>query len=466
MGVFYTLGERRVRAGVYQRYTNVGGVEYAGAINGIVAAVIKADWGPLNTVVTLENENQVNEIFGYGGTTDVLREIFRGGAIKVFAVRIGTGGTKGTATLKDGAATDVLTLNNKYEGARTFSYTVRPLLGDATRKEFILLEDAEVLEKYTVNATGAIDALVEALSGSSYVEATKLATGDGTLADVAQASLSAGTDVTNTTTNYSTAFNLLEPYVFNVITVDTNDTDVHVLLAAFANRIYAQGTMNFAIVAEPLSVDFETRLNHATAFNDYNIIYFGHGWKDITGKLYDGFLAAARLAGVIAATPSNETVTRRVIQYATELPEMLTNDQAERAIKGGMVTLRALSTGAIAVEKGVTTLVNPAGQDDEGWKKIKRCKVRFEAFQRISDTLEKYIGIPNDEDSWALIVQTIRGILREMEAERKIRRGSDARISPVYLPEGESAWFDIILNDIDSLEVIYLNYQLRFSPNR
>ena len=44
----FVVGETKIRPGVYTRYENAGGVEIAGAANGIGAAVIRANWGPLN----------------------------------------------------------------------------------------------------------------------------------------------------------------------------------------------------------------------------------------------------------------------------------------------------------------------------------------------------------------------------------------------------------------------------------
>ena len=468
MGKFYVAGEKKLRPDVYQRYTNVGGVELAGAINGIVATVVKSSWGPLRKVITLENQAEADKILGIGGTTDVIREIFKGGAIKVYAVRLGSTGSKSTSKLNDEDGMAAINISTKYDGDRVFSYIIRNILGSENRMEFILLEGTEVVEKRAFDKENSVDNLIVELKDSNYLIASKADeySGSGILKQVTQERMNAGTNPETTTQSYSNAFELLEPYIFNTICVDTDDTAAHTLLAAFTERIYMNGTMNFAVVGEPRSVDFETRLKHSKSYNDYNVVYFGHSWKDLNGDVFEGYLGTARIAGLIAAVPSNETITRRSIKGAVEILEPLTNDQIERSIKSGMITLRYNRQGVIVIEKGITTLVSPEGQDDEGWKKVKRCKVRFEAFQRISDTLEKYIGIPNDDDSWALIIQTIRGVLKEMAGERKIFADFDAWLDPLYPPEGDSAWFIIRINDIDSLEQIYLNYHLRFSPNR
>ena len=50
--------------------------------------------------------------FGTGGTTDALREAFYGGAVKLIAVRVGNGGTVGSASLA--CATGKAKLSTKY----------------------------------------------------------------------------------------------------------------------------------------------------------------------------------------------------------------------------------------------------------------------------------------------------------------------------------------------------------------
>ena len=56
---------------------------------------------------------------------------------------------------------------------------------------------------------------------------------------------------------------------------------------------------------------------------------------------------------------------------------MLTNSQYEQTIDAGMLTFSTSSAGNVWIESAVTTLNMPQGEDDEGWKKIKRTKIRI-----------------------------------------------------------------------------------------
>ena len=121
----FTIGETKVRPGVYHRYENAGNVSLAGAINGIGAGVFQANWGPMNEVVELEPSSKVNQIFGSGKTEDLITEMFNGGITSGFFVRAGTGGTVPTITLKNEEEADAGTLQGAYVGDRAFTVTIR-----------------------------------------------------------------------------------------------------------------------------------------------------------------------------------------------------------------------------------------------------------------------------------------------------------------------------------------------------
>lgn len=478
MGIFFTAGERKKRAGVYQRYENVGGSSVAGAVDGICAITFRSNWGSLGEVMTFDNIEDVNNVIGDGGasgTVAAIKELFNGEAITVLGVRLGNGGTKGTATLKDttsGTAVDAVTLTLKHEGNRAFDFSIRDVLGDETNREFVLFENNVVKEKITfpVSADQEVDSLIAAINkDSNYLTAAKVSEYEGTgkLALVSTQAVTPGTNPNVTNGDYSKAFSLLEPHRWNTICVDTNETEVHSLLVAYMNRVYQEGKMAFAVVGEPTSVNLTDRMNHAKQYNDYNVVYVGGGWVDSSGEKIEGYRAVARIAGMVASISSNLSLTHKAITNAVSPIELLTNGQFEQAIDSGMLTFSTSSTGSVWIENGITTLVAPDGNDDEGWKKIKRTKIRFELMTRASDSVEPLIGkINNTSDGRSNIIQTIQGLLNNMVAEGKLLAGATVEVDGANPPEGDSAWFNIVADDIDSLEKIYLTFNFRFSPNQ
>ena len=479
MGIFFTVGEKKVRPGVYQRYENRGTGPLAGAVNGIVAAVYKSNWGPVGVVETIGSDEAGSLTARLGGgsnnTTAVITEAFNGGATTVLAVRLGNGGTNGTLTLKDTTSetpAGAINLTTKYPGTRTFKVTIREKLGDSTAREFLVTEGDMVREKieFLASEAGEVDELIASINdSSSYFTAEKTGSysGTGKLALIAEQEITAGTDPTTNTEAYSEAFNLLEPYRFNVLVTDSNDVAVHALLAAYISRVYQGGKIEcFGIVAEPTSVSLDDRMSHAKAFNDYNMVYIGGGWTDAQGIRYEGYLAGARMAGMIAAVPSNQSLTHTAISGATEPLERLTDSQFKATIQAGMLTFSTSAEGTVWVESAITTLVTPSGEDDEGWKKIKRTKIRKELMARVGDSVEPLIGkINNDSDGQANIIKIAKGVCETMKNEKKLLDGYSVELDEANPPEGDSAWFLIYADDIDSIEKAYFVYGFRYSAN-
>lgn len=471
MASFFIVGEKKTRPGVYLRYENYGTPPIAGVDDGKCAAVFRSNWGPVGQAVVLEQFEDIAKKYGDGGesgTTAVPMEQFKGGARLVYAIRLGNGGTQGMYNIEDEQSETVLRLILKYPGSRKLSLTIRPTLADENITELLIIEGTEQLEKITFdNTKNSVEALMAAFQskGSNYFTLTKLKDSSEKLQTINQKEIEGGEDPIVNVAAYSAAFEVLEAYRWNVLSLDTVDTQIQNVMQLFLNRIYNGGKFCMGVIGEPTSIDFDTRLQHASAYNDYQIVYVGNGFTDISGNVYEGYMAAARIAGLIAGTPSNESITHAAITGAVELTEMLTNNQYERAIKAGALMFSVSAADTVWVEQGINTLVLPTAKEDDGWKKIKRVKVRFELFQRLNDTVEVLIGrINNDPDGRMTIVQVSNGVCQTMVAEKKLLAGAHVELDTDNPPEGDSAWFLVYADDIDALEKMYYAFKFRFAP--
>lgn len=470
MGTF-TIGEKKIRPGEYHRIENGGGIEAAGARNGIIAGTIKANWGPLGEVVVFDPSTSVKKVYGSGNTEDLITEMFKGGASRGYFVREGSGGTYGNITLKDDAteATNAVTITAKYVGARAFTVSIRDSLINTTKRECIVYDGISEFEKVTFDKNpsgGEPAALVAAFASSENFTAEKVADGSGRLASVTQSAFTAGTNPIVDNDAYSAALDALEPYAFNVLCVDTEDITVHALAQAFVDRIYAAGLYPTIVLSEKSGTTntLAVRMGHAASYNDAKVIYVLNGGEDTRGNKQEGYLNAARIGGIIAAVPANQSVTHYVVSGYAGLSEALTNTQIETALQSGCLVLTTNSSGQVWIEQGINTLTTPSGDEDEGWKKIRRVKTRFELMQRIGDTVEQLVGkVNNDTDGRAAVIAAGQGIINAMIAEKKISAGTmtEDESNPA---KGDSAWFVIAVDDIDSTEKFYLTYRFRFAP--
>ena len=470
MAVFYNVGENKMRPGVYQRHVNVGFDAIGGSQDGICAIPIQANWGPLGKVVknTLASDltNTYGEgTYGTGYTVPAAAEMMKGGASAVYTYRLGTGGKQATKEITTG-----LTATAKYPGTMPISLAVKEKLGDSATKQLLVYADNTLVETwdFAVSTTAEGANLISAAAKSNYITVTGSAATVPAMA-VASGAMTGGENPTVTNEDYSKAFAALEPYYYNVIALDVDDDEnmtLSLLLQAYLDNAFKLGKLGFAVVGEKTTVDFETRLAHSRAFNDTKVVYLGGGW--LTGsENKDGVMAICHTAGVVASTPSNQGITHLVVNGATDLCEALTFSQYEQAIEAGMLMVSMSADGSIWYDSGITTLTKPeAGTQDDGWKKIRRAKVRFELIHRLDIALNPKVGrVSADTDGIADIVQTGMRVVDAMVSEGKLAVGAVFCEDPNNPYTGDSAWFIIQVDDIDSLEKIYLQYQFRYSQN-
>lgn len=470
MAVFFNEGETKVRPGVYQRHTNIGFNAVISSQDGYCAIPIQASWGPLGKVVRNIVANDLTKnygsgTYGAGYTVPAASAMFDGGASVVYTYRLGTGGKQASKEL------DGLTVTAKYPGTMAISVAVQEKLGDKTTKKFQVYAGTTLVEEFPFAADGKAEGenLVAAAANSKYVIVTGSATTVEVLA-VASGALEGGENPTVTNEDYSKAFAAFEPYYYNTIALDVDDPDMtlSLMLQAYLANAYKLGKLGMAVVGDKATVDFETRCAHAKAFNDCKVVYLGGGWMSGT-ESKDGVMAICYTAGVIASTPSNQGIVHTVINGATELcGETLTFAQYEDAIAAGMLLPAMSNDGSIWYDSGINTLITPdEGTQDLGWKKIRRVKVRFELMDRLDRTLAPKVGrVSAGTDGIADIVQAGQRVLDAMaNNEGKLKRGAQFIEDKANPASGDSAWFIIQADDIDSLEKIYLQYQFRYSQD-
>ena len=468
MAIFFNEGEQKTRPGVYQRHTNSGFNAPISSQDGFCAIPVQAAWGPVGKVVrnimaSDLTKNYGTGTYGTGYTVPAANAMFEGGASTVYTYRLGTGGEKGSKEITTG-----LTATAKYPGTMAVSVAVQEKLGDSTTKIFQVYAGNALVEEFSFAADGAAEGanLIAAAKNSKYVDVTGEAA-TVTVLPVASGALEGGTNPTVTNEDYSKAFAAFEPYWYNTIALDVDDPDMALgfLLQTYMSNAFKLGKLGMAVLGDKTTVDFETRIAHAKALNDCKIIYLGGGWMSGTENK-DGVMAICYTAGVIAATPSNQGIVHTIINGATELCEPLTNAQYVDAIASGMLMVSMSSDGSIWYDSGINTLITPdEATQDLGWKKIRRTKVRFEMIDRLDRTLAPKVGrVSAGTDGIADIVQSGQRVLDTMaNSEGKLQRGATFAEDKSNPATGDSAWFIIQADDIDSLEKIYLHYQFRYS---
>ncbi len=463
----FVIGEEKVRPGAYFNISRNDSNTSADIVNGVTAVVFKADFGPLLDVRKLNADTDYGSIYGTGLTTDAIKEAVAGGAKEIIACRVGHGGTNASIDLNDKDGEAAVKISAMYPGDKKFAVTIREKITDSLAKECIIYTGTKEFVKFAFPAgEGEAAAVAEGLAKSESF-AVSLVSGKekAELANISQETFTKGENPEVTTEDYSDAFAAIEPYVFNTICVDTEDTVIHLLLAAFLNRIFEAGSLAQGVVAEKYTVDLDKRIEHALGFNDEKMHYVLNARVNEEGKEIDGYQTAARIAGMIGACASNSSLTHTVINGFTDILERLTNTQIVDAEKKGCLVLSVSSKNQVWIDNAINTLTVFTEDKDEGWRKIRRVKTRFELTRRVNDITDDLVGkVDNDSNGRKTIVSQIQGVGKSMVEEGKLVSCTVTE-STVYTADGDSAWFNIDVIDKDSAEHLYMMFRFQFSTN-
>lgn len=461
MAGYFNLGETKIRPGGYFHVTTEPKDKF-GAIDGVVACLFQATMGPVGEVQVLNARHGYEKTFGNAGTTDVMKEALRGGALKLIAVRVGTGGTPGTVKLATGGEGKIA-ITCKSVGNQAYSVTIRTKLIDSTLKEVVFYLGTTELEKYTfVASDNEVAACVEAINLSKNFSAVAEEGATGVVTKVSQSAFTVGTQPTVTAAQYSAALEQIEKYFFNTICVDTVDPSIHALVSSFLDRIYDKGQFGTAVVAMNHQTDISVRRAAAEGFNDYKMIFVLNPWVREGDAVYDGYQTAAYIAGLYAAKPANSSLTHMVLPY-TEILEPLTNTEMEDAELTGCLVLSTSTEDDVWIDYAINTLVEPDDEHDDGWKKMRRTKTRFEQLYRMNAQMEALVGkVDNDTNGRATIVAKLQAIGNKMIQEGKLLYVNVTE-STTYPADGDSCWFDTDTVDLDSAEHIYNTYHFKYS---
>lgn len=467
----FMVGETKIRPGAYFNIQMGGRRQTAETYDGTAVAFFRSDFGPLNQAVEIvpgegygkDYEKLYEQIYGNAGTTDIIREVLAGGVSKCICIRLGKDGTQASVKLTSGE-TEVISLTASYPGAKEFSVTVREKLSDPSVKECIIYSGTKEFERHDfVTGEDEAKSLAEAFAKSTAFICKVLGEDPGQIDTVDGKPFTAGEDPTVTAEEYSTGFAIAEAYRFNTACVDTEDMAVHILLSAFLDRIFDVGQLALAVVAEKNPVDLETRIEHAAYYNSKKMHYVVNASAEKSGQMVEGYLVAARIAGMIAACPANRSLTHEVISDYTRLMEPMTPTQITAAEKKGCIVLSCNDKGQIWIDSAINTLITPAENQDDGWKKIRRTKTRYELMNRCNSMADSMVGkVDNDANGRATVVGKLQGVLNAMVNEGKLISGSVVE-NTVHVADGDYAYFDINVIDKDSIEHLYLTYRFQFS---
>lgn len=361
------------------------------------------------------------------------------------------------------AAERVAQIYARCRGGREFTCSLNTNLVTGKR-QMIFYTGTEIFDSVSFEAGGnETQALKDALDTNKNFKVFKIYKAS-VIADFTGRAMSGGSNPTVAVSDYSKGTDVLERHYWNVLLADSNSVSVSRMLTEYIKQSYEMGRLGMTVIGASAASTVEKRMEYATALNDWRVVYVANGWKDINGTKYSGWRAAARIGGMIAGCETNASLTHIVISNATELLNPMTNGEMIQAEQKGCLCLSLNDDGQIWIDNAINTLITLGNDQDEGWKKIRRTKCRFELMTRCNRTCDKYIGrLNNDANGRATLITAMQSIINEMIAEGKLFFGSYVAEDTRYSPDGDRAYFVLYISDIDSIEKVYLDFNFTYA---
>ena len=101
------------------------------------------------------------------------------------------------------------------------------------------------------------------MKDSKYLSAELVPEASGIMQTVTQQALAGGTAPTVKTEDYSNAFNAFEMYSWNVLVLDTVDSDVKALAKTYMDRIHDNGALGICVLGEEANKSLAERMMNA-----------------------------------------------------------------------------------------------------------------------------------------------------------------------------------------------------------
>lgn len=464
-------GETKIRPGVYFLIKALAQARVMPGARGRVALPVRADWGPDGSVAGIQeiaDEDTIQDLYWQaraGNTVRLLNLAWQAAPKEILAYRlVGASGAAAAATLKDGVAANVVTLTALYKGSRpnagvgAWSAVVVTNLDDSSKKDLQLMEGAVLLATWTFSGTPA-DLVAQVTADSKgYLTATKIADGNGTVANTAGVAFAGGdSGLTVTNQQYLDWLTALEAYKeFDTFSLDgVGDSSLQDSCISWLGRVRTQGLWVSSAFGAANDSDPTGAGTRATAINDRAVAYVASGgYLSGEATVYTPAEAAVWVAAKMATTALKDSFTGAATPFTT-IGKRLTNTQIIAALTAGALVFDQ-SAGKVTVERARNTLVTPAANEDASWASVKVSTIIDAVNADLATVQAKFVGtIPNTAAGRKAIAGAVLDYFRTLAEDSVIDGAYSAGDDPATASAGGSAYLVVGYKPVDAVENIY-----------
>lgn len=435
-GIYSSMN--KVRPGAYINFETNAQVDTTLGERGIATLACPLDWGEENKLIELTaNDMNTGDCLAKIGLmpTDTGALLFNlalqnCSVLKIY--RTNTGGVKATTTLDEG-----LVITAKYAG--TFGNKIAVLIKEVGDKYDVeTYADGYFVDSQKVSA-------ISELVANDYV----VFSGSGTLAQTGATLLKSGTNGTTTSISdvYDDYFELLKVAKWNTMAVNTNDTTVLTKVNGFIKEMREnEGKYVQAIVANYDVADYEGLINNV------NGVVFNDGTSVTAGDF------TAWVAGATAGAGITESITGKIVENATGITGLLSNDEIIEGLGEGKFILSLNQNGDVKVEKDINSLHTFTADKSYIFSKNRVIRELDEIGASIENIWETtYLGkVSNTEDGRMLFKSSIIDYLTTLQNRGAIIDFDSSSVNVSAGQDIDSVIASIAVKPVDSMEFLYM----------
>lgn len=431
--------QSKVLPGVYINVKSKESVSVNVGERGIVAIPIALNWGA-SGVQTINAGEDLVPFIGYDITSDnalFIREMLKGSDTtaaprKILLYRLGTGGTKATATIGD------LTVTALYVGTRgnDISVAVSADPDNVGTYDVTTIVDGAIADKQTITA---LDDLV----ANGWVEfsgtGSTVTTSTGT-------ALTTGANPTVTNADYATFLTAIEPYFFDVLIYDGTTATVANAFTSFITRMNESVGRKCQLV---LSGD-------STTANSKYVIVVNNGVKLNDGTSITAEKAVYWVGGVEAGANYNQSLTYAQYPNAVEALPKMSDVQLQAAVENGLLVFSD-DFGIVKICTDINSKKTITPTEGAEFKKNRVMRVIMQFCNDTYEHFSKYfIGkVDNNDSGRSLLRQWIIGYLNEMQANNGVQNFIAEDVTIAQGNAVDSVIVNVAIQPVDAVEKIY-----------
>lgn len=435
--------QNKVLPGSYINYYSAAAASATISNRGIATVPLLLDWGRDDEVITVTNEDFQKhslKIFGYSYTDDQmkgLRDLFIG-TQTLYTYRLNSGGVKASndyaVAVCSGVRGNDLKISIQENIDETGAWDVVTYLG--TNK----------VDTQTIKS-------VKELNTNDYVTFKE----DFTLAAVAGAALSGGTNGTATNAAYQTYLDKIESYRFNTMGVVTTDDSVKSLFAAFNRRM-----------RDEVGIKFQLVLYRYTKPDYMGVISVRNRCMDGAAKNKEGTMEYPQEAAAVywtigaeAGCAVNASVQNRTYNGEFEIEADYTQAELAAAVKDGEFVFHRVDSD-ICVLEDINTMVTTTDIMTDDFKDNQTIRVIDELANL--DALcfnKKYLGVvPNESQGQSSLWKDLCKIRKQLQKNRAIKDFNEADVCVAQGDTKKSVVVDDAITVVNAMSKMYMTTKI------